>query len=67
MNFHSGGSTAQQDVLLVRLENNTFTSDFLGTKVDGLQTPAFTAAAQSEEFVRMSFDELRQARVPTGR
>lgn len=56
-------TTAIQDVLIARLgiRNNTFTSDFLGTKVDALRTPAVTAAAQVEEFVKANFDALRQA------
>ena len=56
-------TSAIQDVLIARLaiRNNTFTSDFLGTKVDALRTPAFTTAAQIEEFVKDNFDALRQA------
>ncbi len=54
---------AIQDVLIARMtiRNNVFTSDFLGTKVDGLRTPAVTAAAQIEEFVKTNFDVLHQA------
>ena len=54
---------AIQDVLIARMtiRNNVFTSDFLGTKVDGLRTPAFTAAAQIEEFIKINLDVLHQA------
>ena len=61
-----GGATsvttpALQDVIVARLtvSNSTFTTDFLGTKTDGLRTPAFTAAAQIEDFVEDNFDALR--------
>ena len=61
---HSGSTvttTAIQDVLIARMtiRNNTFTSDFLGTKVDALRTPAFTAAAQIEEFIKVNLDALQ--------
>ncbi len=54
---------AIQDVLIARMtiRNNVFTSDFLGTKVDALRTPAVTTAAQIEEFVKANFDVLHQA------
>ncbi|MDP6373383.1 MAG: hypothetical protein QF634_12850 [Vicinamibacterales bacterium] len=56
-------TSAIQDVLIARLtiRNNVFTSDFLGTKVDALRTPAVTAAQQIEEFIKVNFDALRQA------
>ena len=61
-----GGATsvttpALQDVIVARLtvSNSTFTTDFLGTKTDGLRTPAFTPAPRSKNFVEDNFDALR--------
>ncbi len=62
-----GGSSvttsALQEVLVARMtiRNSAFTSDFLGTKVDGLRTPAFNVAAQIQEFVERNLDTLRGA------
>ncbi len=62
-----GGSSvttsALQEVLVARMtiRNSAFTSDFLGTKVDGLRTPSFNVAAQIQEFVERNLDTLRGA------
>lgn len=69
--FAGGGSTApssvttsaRQPVLLARLtvRNLVYTTDFLGTRVDALRTPAVVAASQIERWVEVNFQTLRQS------
>lgn len=70
--IHSGtgqaaGSTvttmAVHDVLIARLTipNHVYTTDFLGTKIDALRTPAVEVAKQVERFIKTNADELRAA------
>lgn len=63
----ASGSTvttmAVHDVLLARLTipNHVYTTDFLGTKVDALRTPAVEVAEQVERFIKSNADGLRTA------
>ena len=63
----SSGSTvttmAFHDVLIARLTipNHVYTTDFLGTKVDALRTPAVVVAEQVERFIKSNADGLREA------
>ena len=56
-------TSAFQDVLLARLtvRNQVYTTDFLGTRLDLLRTPAVTVASQIERWVKVNFQALRQA------
>ena len=63
----SSGSTvttmAFDVVLIARLTipNHVYTTDFLGTKVDALRTPAVEVAEQVERFIKSNADGLREA------
>ena len=63
----ASGSTvttmAVHDVLIARLTipNHVYTTDFLGTKVNALRTPAVEVAEQIEQFIKTNADELRTA------
>tara|TARA_B100000678_G_C18159443_1_gene482386 strand:- start:870 stop:1175 length:306 start_codon:yes stop_codon:yes gene_type:complete len=54
---------AFHDVLIARLTipNHVYTTDFLGTKVDALRTPAVEVAEQVERFIKSNADGLRTA------
>jgi len=54
---------AVHDVLIARLTipNHVYTTDFLGTKVDALRTPAVEVAEQVEQFIKTNADGLRTA------
>ena len=63
----ASGSTvttmAIHDVLLARLTipNHVYPTDFLGTKVNALRTPAVEVAEQIEQFIKTNADGLRTA------